>query len=100
MQRKHLVSVRGCGKKYGCFGEGKDTVDTLYRLQADSFNSALNTGQPAACRPVQGGSGGDQNRSLCRSTSSFSLSLNLLTFFLGCGFGAHGTGSLYFLQSY
>ncbi|XP_024863346.1 uncharacterized protein zgc:152951 isoform X2 [Kryptolebias marmoratus] len=53
LQKKYMVIARGCGKKDGCFGEGKDTMDTLYRLLEDDFHSALNTGQTATCSPIQ-----------------------------------------------
>lgn len=57
LQKKYMVSVRGCGQQDGSFGEGKDT---LYRLLEDDPHSALNAGQTAACSPIQGRSGLDQ----------------------------------------
>ncbi|XP_070694317.1 uncharacterized protein [Pempheris klunzingeri] len=53
LQKKYMVSVRSCGKQDGSFGEGKDTMDTLYRLLEDDPHSALNAGQTAACSPIQ-----------------------------------------------
>ncbi|KAK1902359.1 Glutaredoxin 1 [Dissostichus eleginoides] len=49
MQKKYMVSVRGCGEKEGCFGEGRDA---LYRLLEHDPHSALNTGRMAACIPI------------------------------------------------
>lgn len=60
LQKKYMVSVRGCGQQDGSFGEGKDTMETLYRLLEDDPHSALNAGQTAACSPIQGRSGLDQ----------------------------------------
>nr|XP_046259490.1 uncharacterized protein zgc:152951 [Scatophagus argus] len=53
LQKKYMVSVHGCGKQDGTFGEGKDTMDTLYRLMEDDPHSALNAGQTAACSPIK-----------------------------------------------
>ncbi|XP_018557168.1 uncharacterized protein zgc:152951 isoform X1 [Lates calcarifer] len=53
LQKKYMVSVRGCGQQDGSFGEGKDTMETLYRLLEDDPHSALNAGQTAACSPIQ-----------------------------------------------
>ncbi|XP_023272430.1 uncharacterized protein LOC111662709 isoform X1 [Seriola lalandi dorsalis] len=53
LQKKYMVSVRDCGRQDGCFGEGKDTMDTLFRLLEDDPHSALNTGQTASCSPIQ-----------------------------------------------
>ncbi|XP_034550450.1 uncharacterized protein zgc:152951 isoform X1 [Notolabrus celidotus] len=53
LQKKYMVSVRGCGQQDGSFGEGKETMDTLYRLLEDDPHSALNTGQTAACSPIE-----------------------------------------------
>lgn len=53
LQKKYMVIVRGCGQQDGSFAEGKDTGDTLYRLLEDDPHSALNTGQTAACSPIQ-----------------------------------------------
>ncbi|XP_034740889.1 uncharacterized protein zgc:152951 isoform X1 [Etheostoma cragini] len=50
LQKKYMVSVRGCGQQDGSFGKGKDT---LYRLLEDDPHSALNAGQTAACSPIQ-----------------------------------------------
>ncbi|XP_056291469.1 uncharacterized protein zgc:152951 isoform X1 [Pseudoliparis swirei] len=50
LQKKYMVSVRGCGQQDGCFGEGKDA---LYRLLQDDPHSALNAGQTAACSPIE-----------------------------------------------
>lgn len=50
LQKKYMVIVRGCGQQDGSFAEGKDT---LYRLLEDDPHSALNTGQTAACSPIQ-----------------------------------------------
>lgn len=60
LQKKYMVSVRGCGQQDGSFGEGKDAMNTLYRLLEDDPHSALNAGQTAACSPIQGRSGLDQ----------------------------------------
>lgn len=60
LQKKYMVSVRGSGQQDGSFGDGKDAVDTLYRLLEDDPHSALNAGQTAACSPIQGRSGLDQ----------------------------------------
>jgi len=57
LQKKYMVSVRGCGQQDGCFGEGKDA---LYRLLQDDPHSALNAGQTAACSPIEGRSGRGQ----------------------------------------
>ena len=57
LQKKYMVIVRGCGQQDGSFGDGKDTMDTLYRLLEDDPHSALNAGQTAACSPIQGRSG-------------------------------------------
>lgn len=54
-----MVTVRGCGQQDGSFGEGKNAMDTLYRLLEDDPHSALNAGQTAACSPIQGRSGPD-----------------------------------------
>ncbi|XP_047225605.1 uncharacterized protein zgc:152951 isoform X1 [Girardinichthys multiradiatus] len=53
LQRKYMVSVRGSAQKDGCFGEGKETMDTLYRLLEDDFHLPLNGGQTATCSPIQ-----------------------------------------------
>ncbi|KAM7380697.1 hypothetical protein PAMP_003975 [Pampus punctatissimus] len=53
LQKKYMVSVRGCGQQDCCFGEGKDSGETLYRLLEDDPHSALNAGQTAACSPIQ-----------------------------------------------
>lgn len=53
LQKKYMVVVRGGGQQDGSFGEGKDTMDSLYRLLQDDPNSALNAGQMAACTPIQ-----------------------------------------------
>ncbi|XP_032386228.1 uncharacterized protein zgc:152951 [Etheostoma spectabile] len=50
LQKKYMVSVRGCGQQDGSFGKGKDA---LYRLLEDDPHSALNAGQTAACSPIQ-----------------------------------------------
>lgn len=60
LQKKYMVSVRGGGQQDGRFGEGKATMDTLYRLLEDDPHSALNAGQTASCAPIQGRSGLDQ----------------------------------------
>lgn len=60
LQKKFMVCVRGCGKQDASFDEGKDTMDTLYRLLEDDPHSALNAGQTAACTPIQGRSRLDQ----------------------------------------
>lgn len=60
LQKKYMVSVRGCGQQDGSFGDGKGTMDTLYRLLEDDPHSALNAGQTAACSPIEGRSGLDQ----------------------------------------
>lgn len=52
LQKKYMVSVRGCGQQDGCFGEGKDSMDALYRLLEDDPHSALNAGQTASCTPI------------------------------------------------
>lgn len=59
-----MVSVRGSGQKDGCFGEGKETMDTLYRLLEDDFHSPLNGGQTAACTPIPGRSGENKDPSI------------------------------------
>ncbi|XP_076018144.1 uncharacterized protein LOC143009926 [Genypterus blacodes] len=51
LQKKFMVMV--CGRQDGHFGEGTDTGDTLYRLLEHDPHSALNTGQTAACIPIQ-----------------------------------------------
>ncbi|KAM9347020.1 uncharacterized protein ABDE67_011345 [Symphorus nematophorus] len=53
LQKKYMVVARGCGQQEGFFGQGKDTMDTLYRLLEDDPHSALNAGQTAACSPIQ-----------------------------------------------
>ncbi|XP_038576186.1 uncharacterized protein zgc:152951 [Micropterus salmoides] len=53
LQKKYMVSVRGSGQQDGSFGDGKDAMDTLYRLLEDDPHSALNAGQTAACSPIQ-----------------------------------------------
>lgn len=53
LQKKYMVSVNGSGQQDGSFGEGKDTMDTLYRLLEDDPHSALNAGQTASCSPIQ-----------------------------------------------
>ncbi|TKS67396.1 hypothetical protein D9C73_001280 [Collichthys lucidus] len=53
LQKKYMVSVRGGGQQDGRFGEGKATMDTLYRLLEDDPHSALNAGQTASCAPIQ-----------------------------------------------
>ncbi|XP_071763354.1 uncharacterized protein LOC139918001 [Centroberyx gerrardi] len=53
LQKKYMVSVHGTGQQDGQFGEGKDTGNTLYRLLEHDPHSALNTGQTAACNPLQ-----------------------------------------------
>ncbi|KAF7666775.1 hypothetical protein LDENG_00090810 [Lucifuga dentata] len=53
LQKKYMVSVHGCKQQDGQFGEGTDTGDTLYRLLEHDPHSALNTGQTAACKPIQ-----------------------------------------------
>ncbi|KAM9851189.1 uncharacterized protein ACBR49_006483 [Aulostomus maculatus] len=53
LQKKYMVSVRGCGQQDGNFGEGKESGNTLYRLLEDDPHSALNAGQTAACSPIQ-----------------------------------------------
>jgi len=63
LQKKYMVSVHDCGQKDGGFGEGKDTMDSLFRLLEDDPHSALNSGQTAACSPLQGRSGGEQTQS-------------------------------------
>ncbi|KAG7241674.1 hypothetical protein INR49_025139 [Caranx melampygus] len=53
LQKKYMVSVRGSGQQDGSFGEGKDAMETLYRLLEDDPHSALNAGQTASCSPMQ-----------------------------------------------
>ncbi|XP_060910151.1 uncharacterized protein zgc:152951 [Labrus mixtus] len=53
LQKKYMVSVHGCGQQDGSFGEGKGTMETLYRLLEDDPHSALNAGQTAACSPME-----------------------------------------------
>ncbi|XP_040005292.1 uncharacterized protein zgc:152951 isoform X2 [Xiphias gladius] len=53
LQKKYMVSMRGCGQQDGTFGEGKDTMDTLYRLLEDDPHAALNAGQTATCSPIK-----------------------------------------------
>ncbi|XP_007557200.1 uncharacterized protein LOC103141471 isoform X1 [Poecilia formosa] len=53
LQKKFMVSVGRRGEKDGCFGEGKETMDTLYRLLEDDLHSPLNGGQTAAYAPKQ-----------------------------------------------
>ncbi|KAM4558910.1 uncharacterized protein PAE49_013512 [Odontesthes bonariensis] len=53
LQKKYMVSVQDCGQKDGGFDEGKDTTDSLFRLLEDDPHSSLNSGQTAACRPIQ-----------------------------------------------
>ncbi|KAM9343028.1 uncharacterized protein KZ484_015654 [Pholidichthys leucotaenia] len=53
LTKKYMISVHGSGKHDGRFGEGKDTMDSLYRLLEDDPNSALNAGHTAACTPIQ-----------------------------------------------
>lgn len=61
LQKKFMVSVGGSGQEDGCFGEGKETMDTLYRLLEDDLHSPLNGGQTATYTPKQGRSGEDQD---------------------------------------
>ncbi|XP_062258421.1 uncharacterized protein zgc:152951 isoform X1 [Platichthys flesus] len=49
LQKKYIVSVRGCGQQDGGFGEGENVTDALYRLLEDDPHSALNAGQTAGC---------------------------------------------------
>ncbi|XP_053295572.1 uncharacterized protein zgc:152951 [Pleuronectes platessa] len=49
LQKKYMVSVRGCGQQDGGFGEGENVTDALYRLLEDDPHSALNAGQTAGC---------------------------------------------------
>ncbi|KAM3849922.1 uncharacterized protein ACN63O_020320, partial [Diretmus argenteus] len=51
LQRKFMVSVGASGQQDGHFGE--DTGETLYRLLQHDPHSTLNTGQTAACSPLQ-----------------------------------------------
>ncbi|XP_029348854.1 uncharacterized protein LOC115035256 [Echeneis naucrates] len=53
LKKKYMVSVHGSGQPDCSFGEGKGTMDTLYRLLEDDPHSALNTGQTASCTPIQ-----------------------------------------------
>lgn len=53
LQKKYMVSVQGSGQQDGSFGEGKGTMDSLYRLLEDDPHSALNAGQTASCSPIQ-----------------------------------------------
>ncbi|XP_058471459.1 uncharacterized protein zgc:152951 isoform X1 [Solea solea] len=55
LEKKYMVSVHGSGQQDGTFGEGKDSMDTLYRLLEDDPHSALNAGQTASCTPLQAG---------------------------------------------
>lgn len=68
LQKKYMVSVRGCGQQDCSFGEGKDSEQRLYRLLEDDPHSALNAGQTAACSPIQGRSGLDQARGIHSSS--------------------------------
>lgn len=68
LQKKYMVSVRGNEQKDGSFGEGKDGMETLYRLLEDDPHSALNAGQTASCNPMEGRSGLD--RALSTSVTS------------------------------
>uniref|UniRef100_A0A3Q4M7Q9 Zgc:152951 n=1 Tax=Neolamprologus brichardi TaxID=32507 RepID=A0A3Q4M7Q9_NEOBR len=51
LKKKYMIRVHGCEQQDGNFGEGKDTMDALYRLLED--DSALNAGQTATCSPMQ-----------------------------------------------
>ncbi|XP_028249818.1 uncharacterized protein LOC114426538 isoform X1 [Parambassis ranga] len=53
LQKKYMVIVQGGGQQDGSFDEGKDTMNTLYRLLEDDPHSALNAGQTAACTAIQ-----------------------------------------------
>ncbi|XP_069554586.1 uncharacterized protein [Brachyistius frenatus] len=52
LQKKYMVGVQGSGQQDGSFGEGKDTMESLYRLLEDDPHSALNVGQTASCSPI------------------------------------------------
>ncbi len=60
LQKKYMVIAHGGGQQDATFGEGKDTLDALYRLLEDDPHSALNAGQTASCSPIKGRSGLDQ----------------------------------------
>lgn len=64
LQKKYMVIVQGGGQQDGSFGEGNNTMNTLYRLLEDDPHSALNTGQTAACTAIQGRSGLDRALSI------------------------------------
>lgn len=53
LQKKYMVCVRDSGKQDVSFAEGKETGETLFRLLEDDPHSALNSGQTAACSPIQ-----------------------------------------------
>ncbi|XP_063355506.1 uncharacterized protein zgc:152951 isoform X1 [Pelmatolapia mariae] len=53
LKKKYMIRVHGCEQQDGNFGEGKDTMDALYRLLEDDPHSALNAGQTATCSPMQ-----------------------------------------------
>lgn len=74
MQKKYMVSVRGCGEKEGCFGEGRDA---LYRLLEHDPHSALNAGRMAACIPIPGRSGLDPALGRTHSHCRFRLTGDL-----------------------
>lgn len=73
LKKKYMVSMRGCGQQEGTFGEGKDTMDTLYRLLEDDPHAALNAGQTATCSPIKGRSGPVQGLDIHTSHSRFTL---------------------------
>lgn len=54
LQKKFMVCVRGCGKQDATFDEGRDTLESLFRLLEDDPHSALNAGKTAACSPIEG----------------------------------------------
>lgn len=72
LKKKYMIRVHGCEQQDGNFGEGKDTMDALYRLLED--DSALNAGQTATCSPMQGTSGPDKAWSVHVSHFRFTLS--------------------------
>lgn len=65
LQKKYMVSVNGSGQQDGSFGDGKDTMEKLYRLLEDDPHTALNVGQTATCSPIQGRSGLDEAWTHC-----------------------------------
>ncbi|XP_075896392.1 uncharacterized protein LOC142897743 isoform X1 [Nelusetta ayraudi] len=56
LQKKFMVCVHDCGKQDGSFDDGKDTLESLFRLLEDDPHSALNAGQTAACSPIEAAS--------------------------------------------